>query len=94
MPDWGPAPQPTATVRELSQQAPARSSPPSHQASQSTEPRQQDLPSPPLIQNWGYVKQMLGYNETRYRGLAKNEIRLALLRRFLDHGYPETQVPP
>jgi len=26
-----------------------------------------------------YVKQMFGYNKTRYRGLAKNENRLALL---------------
>ena len=29
-----------------------------------------------------YVKQMLGYNKTRYRGLAKNENRLALLLGF------------
>ena len=26
-----------------------------------------------------YVKQMFGYNKTRYRGLAKNENQLALL---------------
>ena len=29
-----------------------------------------------------YVKQMFGYNKTRYRGLAKNENRLALLLGF------------
>ncbi|WP_161632495.1 transposase [Candidatus Synechococcus spongiarum] len=29
-----------------------------------------------------YVKQMVGYNKTRYRGLAGNENRLALLRGF------------